>query len=283
MTITPGLHVPMLTPFDAAGEVAFAALERLAHEVLDAGAAGLVALGTTGEPSALTAAERDRVRDLLAGVCRDHHAFLTVGAQEGSTEATTTKGIAAVLTLVPPFVRPGEDGVVAHLTAQAATSTVPLIVYHVPYRTAQPLSAATLRRIAAVPGVAGVKLAVGGIDADTIDLMSDVPAGFTVLGGDDAFISPLLALGADGGVLASAHVRTAAFAELITAWRTGDVTRARPLGHGLARLSAALFAEPNPTVIKGVLHAQGRIPTAAVRLPLLPAAPATVQAALATL
>src|SRR3954468_5018846 len=108
MTITPGLHVPMLTPFDATGEVAFAALERLAHEVLDGGAAGLVALGTTGEPSALTAGERDRVRDLLAGVCRDHRAFLAVGAHDG-----ITKGAAAVLTLVPPFVRPGEDGVVA--------------------------------------------------------------------------------------------------------------------------------------------------------------------------
>jgi 4-hydroxy-tetrahydrodipicolinate synthase len=154
------------------------------------------------------------------------------------------------------------------------------VVYHVPYRTGQSLSADALRRLAALPGVVGVKYAVGGIDADTVALLAEPPAGFAVLGGDDAFISPLLALGAHGGILASAHVCTAEFAELVHAWRTGNLTRARTLGHRLAALSTALFAEPNPTVIKAVLHAQGRIPTAAVRLPLLPAAPDTTQAAL---
>jgi 4-hydroxy-tetrahydrodipicolinate synthase len=157
---------------------------------------------------------------------------------------------------------------------------VPLVVYHVPYRTGQPLSAGTLRRIAAIPGVAGLKHAAGGIDAATVDLMADVPPGFAVLGGDDVFAAALLALGAHGAVLASAHVATGAYADLVAAWQAGDAGRARPLGHRLARLSAALFAEPNPTVVKGVLHAQGRIPTAAVRLPLLPASRATVDAAL---
>jgi 4-hydroxy-tetrahydrodipicolinate synthase len=98
-------------------------------------------------------------------------------------------------------------------------------------------------------------------------------------GGDDVFASPLLALGAAGGILASAHLRTAEFAELITAWQAGRADQARELGHRLAPLSAALFAEPNPSVIKGVLHAQGRIPSPAVRLPLLPAGQDTVRAA----
>ncbi|MGW0363675.1 dihydrodipicolinate synthase family protein [Streptomyces sp. NPDC002990] len=64
--------------------------------------------------------------------------------------------------------------------------------------------------------------------------------------------------------------------ELASAWRAGDASRARTLGHALARMSAAAFAEPNPSVVKGVLHAQGRIPTPAVRLPLLPASPEAV-------
>ncbi len=101
-----------------------------------------------------------------------------------------------------------------------------------------------------------------------------------MLGGDDAFISPLLALGAHGGILASAHVATAEFVALVDAWHAGATERARALGHRLAALSGALFAAPNPTVVKGVLHAQGRIPTAGVRLPLLPAADGTVRAAL---
>jgi 4-hydroxy-tetrahydrodipicolinate synthase len=283
MTTFHGLYVPMITPFDAAGGVALDALERLAGEVLDAGAAGLVALGTTGEPAALSAAERQAVLALLAEVCRRRNAGLLAGANDVAALRALGEwpAVTGALTLVPPFLRPGEEGVVAHLGALAAASPVPVVVYHVPYRTSQPLSVAALRRIAALPGVAGIKLAVGGIDAATVELMADPPPGFAVLGGDDTFISPLLALGAHGAIMASAHLDTGAYADLIVAWQEGDLRRARSVGHRLAGLSAALFAEPNPTVIKGVLHARGRIPTAAVRLPLLAAAPATVEAALA--
>ncbi len=186
----------------------------------------------------------------------------------------------AALTVVPPFVRPGEDGVVAYFTHLAATSPVPLVVYDVPHRTGQPLSAETLRRLAAIPGVVGIKSATGGIGDVVVELLADPPAGFAILGGDDACLSPLLAMGAHGGVVASASVATAGFARLIDAWREGSVTEARDLGRRLALLSLRLFAEPNPTVIKAVLHAQGDIPSPSVRLPLLSAAPATVVAAL---
>jgi 4-hydroxy-tetrahydrodipicolinate synthase len=104
-----------------------------------------------------------------------------------------------------------------------------------------------------------------------MDLLADPPPGFAVLAGDDLFASPLLALGAHGAIAASAHLATGGYAELVEAWRVGDVARARPLGHRLAVLSAALFAEPNPTVIKAALSARGEIPTGSVRLPLLPA------------
>jgi 4-hydroxy-tetrahydrodipicolinate synthase len=267
-----GVFVPLVTPFDAGGAVDLAALTGLARGVLADGATGLVALGTTGEPSALSDGERQAVVEVVAGVCREHGAPLVVGAGPAA-------GADAVLSVVPPFVRPGEAGVIAHFAALAAASPVPLIVYHVPYRTGQSLSAGALRELAAIDGVAGVKLAVGGIDTATIELMADPPPGFAVLGGEDAVISPLLALGAAGGILASAHVATGEFAALVTAWRDGDLGRARALGHRLAALSIALFAEPNPAVIKGVLHARGRIATPAVRLPLLPAAPESVRAA----
>jgi 4-hydroxy-tetrahydrodipicolinate synthase len=163
----------------------------------------------------------------------------------------------------------------------AAQSPVPLLVYHIPYRTGQELSAATLRRLAEQPRIAGVKYAVGGVDGDAVALLADPPARFAVLAGDDTFISPMLALGAAGGVLAAAHVATRRFADLAAAWRDGEVERARALGRGLAAFAAALSAAPNPSVIKGVLHATGRIPTAAVRLPLLPAPAALVDDAVA--
>jgi 4-hydroxy-tetrahydrodipicolinate synthase len=276
------LYVPVITPFDSDGTVARPALEALAHDLLDGGATGLVALGTTAEPTSLTAEERRDVLDLLAAVCREHRAPLIVGANHPDQLRVLADrpAVSAALSLVPPFLRPGEEGAIAHLQALAAQSPVPLIVYHVPYRTAQPLTGTALHRLAATANITGIKLAPGVIDAEVVAFLASPPADFTVLAGDDVLLSPLLAMGAHGGILASAHLDTAAYAALITAWRTGDVAVARPLGHRLAGLSAALFAEPNPTVIKAVLHAEGRIPTADVRLPLLPASARTVSRAL---
>ncbi|MEU8438310.1 dihydrodipicolinate synthase family protein [Streptomyces sp. NPDC029216] len=283
-----GIHVPLVTPFTPGGDVAAGALEALAHEVLDAGAAGIVALGTTAETAALEEAERDLVTEVCARVCRERGALLTVGAGAIGTRAAEASlarlarwpEAGAALVAVPAFVRPSAAGVLAHFARLAGASPVPLIVYHIPYRTGQPLDAAALRELGSLPGVAGVKYAGGGIDQETVALLGDLPDGFAVLAGDDVYVSPLLALGASGGVLASAHLATERFVELAGAWRAGDVARARGLGHGLARLSAALFTEPNPAVVKGVLHAQGRIPAPDVRLPLLPASEAAVAGAL---
>jgi len=191
--------------------------------------------------------------------------------------------VAAALTVLPYYTRPSQDGIIAHFTRVAAGSPVPLIVYNIPYRAGVSVTLRTLRELARIPGIAGIKHAVGGVDHDTVLLMADPPEQFAVLAGDDMFVSPLLALGAAGGILASAHVRTGEFAALIAAWRAGDAARAREIGQRLAPLSAALFAEPNPVVIKGVLHAQGRIPSPAVRLPLLPASAAAVGAAMSLL
>lgn len=282
-----GLLVPLITPFTEDGSLAPAALEKLAHTVLDAGATGLLALGTTGEHATLTAAERGTVLDTCARVARERGVPLVAGAGSNDTAGSVAAlrdlsawpEIVAALTVVPYYTRPSEEGVVAHFTRLAAESPVPLIVYNIPYRTGRVLSGETLLRLAAVPGIAGIKHAAGGIDAATMTLLAGVPDGFSVLGGDDLFVSPLLALGAAGGILACSHVRTAEFAALIAAWHAGDVSRARAIGHRLTALAAALFAEPNPVVIKGVLHAQGLIPSPAVRLPLLPASPEAVQAA----
>jgi 4-hydroxy-tetrahydrodipicolinate synthase len=281
-----GLFIPLITPFTADGDLATDALERLAHAVLDAGAAGLVALGTTGESATLTTAERHAVLDICAWVCRERGAILIAGAGSNDTAGTVRAlqdlaawpEVSAALTVVPYYTRPTQEGVIAHFTRLAADSPVPVLVYNIPYRTGTYLSGQVLRELARIPGIAGMKHAVGGIDQDTLTLMAGLPQGFAVLAGDDVFASPLLALGAAGGILASAQLRTGEFAELIAAWRSGKAAQARELGHRLVPLSAALFAEPNPVVIKGVLHAQGKIPSPAVRLPLLPARDDTVQA-----
>lgn len=283
-----GIHVPLVTPFEQDGSVALAALEGLAHRMLDAGAAGLVALGTTGEPATLEPAERDAVVDVCASVCRERGADLMVGVSTNSTAAATAAagtvgaraGVTSLLSTAPYFTRPSEAGAVLHLQAIAEASPVPLVVYNVPYRTARTLSAASVLELAATPNVAGVKHAVGGIDQDTVDLLAAAPEGFSVLAGDDVFLYSVLALGGSGGIMASAHLRTADFVRVCELAAKGDLPGARSAARPLLALSSALFAEPNPSVIKGVLHAQGHIPTPAVRLPLTPASTAAVEAAL---
>lgn len=282
-----GLYVPLITPFTDEGDLALDVLEKLARDVIDSGAAGLVALGTTGEPATLTAAERHAVLDVCARVCRAHGAMLIVGAGSNDTAGTgralrelaAWPEVAAALTVVPYYTRPSEAGILAHFTVLAASSPVPLIVYNVPHRTGSVLRGQALLQLARIPGIIGIKQAVGAIDHDTITLMAGRPDDFAVLGGDDVFVSPLLALGADGGILASAHLCTGEFARLIAAWHSGRTEQARELGHRLVPLAAALFAEPNPAVIKGALHAQGEIPSPVVRLPLLPARQDTIRAA----
>jgi 4-hydroxy-tetrahydrodipicolinate synthase len=283
-----GVYVPLVTPFTPDGEVDTAALDRLAREVVADGAAGIVALGTTGEPAVLEDAERRAVLDVCAVVRRDTGTTLVVGAGGSGTWRSAAELAAlaawpevdAALVPVPAFVRPTEAGVVAHMAQLAARSPVPVIVYHVPHRTARPLGVAALRELAALPGVVGMKNAVPALDVDTVTLLADPPRGFAVLAGDDVMAAPMLALGAAGAIAASAHLCTGRWVAMVDAWRAGDAARARELGAPLAPLAAALFAEPNPSVIKAVLHATGRIPVPDVRLPLLPPDPATVAAAL---
>jgi 4-hydroxy-tetrahydrodipicolinate synthase len=284
-----GLFVPLITPFTASGAVALDALASLAADVLDGGATGLVALGTTGEPFALSAEERRSVIDVCDRVCRERSAPLIVGAGSNDTAATlaslrdlaTRPSIVAALVAVPYYTVPTVEGVLAHFALVASASPVPVVVYNVPYRTGLRLPSSALLRLATTPGITGVKHAVGSVDADTCELLASAPPSFAVLAGDDALAPPLLALGAAGAITASAHVSTKEYAAMVEAWRTGSVELGQSLGRSLGALSMALFAEPNPTVIKGVLHAQGRIPSPAVRLPLLPARETAVQAALA--
>lgn len=284
-----GLHVPLVTPFAVDGTVDLASLERLAHDTLADGADGLLALGTTGEPATLTPAERAAVIDRIGGVCAEHRAVLTVGVGSNAT-ADTASALGGIdpradfaLVVVPYYTRPSEAGVVEHYRRVAAASPVPVIVYDIPQRTGRTLSLETLLELAAIDGVGGFKHAAGGVTETTVRLLAAIntatPGAISVLAGDDAFVGAVLALGGHGAISACANVAAGEFAALVAAWREHRLEEARVVGGALAELAAALFAEPNPTVIKGVLAAQGRIATPAVRLPLLPASDGAVAAA----
>lgn len=284
-----GVYVPLITPFDERGEVAVDAIEKLAHGYLDDGATGIVALGTTGESPALDADEKHAVIDACSRVCVDRGAQLVVGAGTNSTRTSVaavralegTPGLTAALVVVPYYVRPSEEGIVAHYREVADASPVPLVLYNVAVRTGRNLSAAAVLEVAAHPNVIGIKQAASGLDLDTLHLLAGAPADFAVLGGEDPFLLPIVLMGGTGAICASAHVCTDRFVAMIECGVAGKVDEGRAHAEALLPVVEACFAEPNPAVFKGVLHAQGRIPTPAVRAPLADASPGAVARALA--
>ncbi len=284
-----GVYVPLITPFAADGSVALDALERLGHDILDAGCAGLVALGTTGESVLLDSAEQQSVIDTCARVCAQRDAQLVVGAGTNSTARTLAavralRGIPALvaaLVVVPYYLRPSEAGIVEHYRAVAAESPVPVLVYNVPARTGRDLGADGMLELAHTANVAGVKQAHADLDADTLRILAGAPRSFSVLGGEDTVLLPLVLMGGAGTISASAHLCTERFVAMIECGLAGKVDDGRAHAEALLPVVQACFAEPNPAVFKGVLHAQGRIPTPDVRLPLVNASPAAVDRALA--
>jgi 4-hydroxy-tetrahydrodipicolinate synthase len=286
-----GVYVPLITPFAADGTVALDAVTLLCHEYLDAGATGIVALGTTGETSALSAEEKRSVVDACATVCNERAAQLIVGAGTNNTAATIenvqalagTPALTATLIVVPYYVRPSEAGIVAHFEAVADASPVPVVLYNVSFRTGRHLSAAGVIEAARHPNIVGIKQAAQGLDLDTLELLRGAPEDFAVLGGEDAFLFPVVLMGGAGAICASSHVCTERFVAMIECGLAGKLDDGRAHAEALLPVVNSMFSEPNPAVFKGVLHAQGRIPTPDVRLPLVNASDAAVERALAAI
>lgn len=279
-----GLWVPIVTPFDGEGRIDVAALAHLAQRLLADGCTGLVALGTTGEPATLTPRERHVVVDTCAAACRDAGRRLMIGVGSNSTASTIEEAVefeashraTALLVVVPYYTRPSAAGIVEHFSAVAAAVRTPRVVYNVPYRTGRSIDVDLLLALASIPGVIGVKQAVGALDADTLDLLGRKPESFAVLSGDDAFITPTILMGGAGAVAAAAHLCAPRFLQMTAAALDGNVATARALAAELSAVVQHGFAEPNPAAWKGALSALGEINTPTLRSPMTAASATAV-------
>ncbi len=222
---------------------------------------------------------------MLARVRGARRAALMVGTGTNSTRTTisATNALAGVpaltsaLVVVPYYVRPSEAGIVEHFRAVAAQSPVPVVLYNIPYRTGRGLTAQSILELARTPNVAGIKQAVGSLDADTLEVLRSAPAGFHVLCGEDPFIEPMLFMGAHGSITASAHVCTERFVAMVECGLHGKVDDGRRHAEALLDVVRVGFVEPNPAVFKAALHAQGRIATPDVRAPMTNASAAATE------
>ncbi|RDJ99471.1 4-hydroxy-tetrahydrodipicolinate synthase [Paraburkholderia lacunae] len=287
MSIFSGIWIPLITPF-ADGEVDHAALRGLVRRYAEAGVAGLVALGTTGEPAALDAAEQDAVlatildeARAMAGRSGDAQALPVLVGVSGNHTASMRERIvqlnslpiAGVLMAAPYYIRPSQAGIVGHFTRLADASEKPVVLYDIPYRTGVRLELDTLLTLAAHPQIQAVKDCAGSLDI-TLALIRD--GRLQVLTGEDVNIFNTLCLGGSGAIAASAHLRPERFVALYRALAAGRLEEGRRIFHALAPLIQALFAEPNPGPVKALLAAHGLIRNE-LRMPMTRAGAALVE------
>ena len=271
-----GVYVALITPFAADGSVALDAVERLTHEYLDAGCAGIVALGTTGEAPALDAEEQRAVIDTCARVCSERDAQLIVGAGTNSTAKTIaavqalagTPALAAALIVVPYYVRPSEAGIVAHFQAVAAASPVPVVVYNIPIRTGRNLGAAAVLELARTANIAGMKQAVGALDADTLEILAGAPRDFSVLGGDDAFFLPTIFMGGAGAISAAANLCPERFVAMVECGLAGKVDDGQRARRGAPARRPDRLRRTEPVGVQGRAPRPGSDPDAGRATPV---------------
>ena len=216
---------------------------------------------------------------------------LIVGAGTNSTATTIanvselagTPGLSAVLIVVPYYVRPSEAGIVAHFRAVADASPVPVVLYNVAFRTGRHLSAAGVLEAAAHPNIVGIKQARPAWRSTRSSCCATRRPTSRCSAARTRILFPMMLMGGAGTICASAHVCTEQFVSMIECGLAGKVDEGRAHAEALLPVVQAMFADPNPAVFKAVLHAQGRIPTPDVRLPLTNASAESLAAALAAI
>lgn len=267
-----GVWVPLITPFRD-NAVDHDGLRRLIDHYVGHGIAGLIPLGTTGEAPTLDDAEADAVvATTVQAAAGRVPVFVGAG---GNATAKVVRRIGAFerhgpdgyLSVCPYYNRPTQSGLSDHFRAIADATEKPLLVYNIPYRTSVNLENDTLFDLAAVPNIVGVKDSSGSI-AQSLDLLARRPEGLTVLTGEDPLYFTALCHGANGGILAAAHLMTARFVAIAERFAENDLQGARRLWLPLQKLLSLLFQEANPMPLKYCLWRDGLIESPECRLPL---------------
>jgi 4-hydroxy-tetrahydrodipicolinate synthase len=269
-----GVIVPIVTPFAPNGGVDEASFTTLLEGLLAAGVHGVVIGGTTGESPTLRWPEVERLIACARAVVRGQLPLLVgTGTYDTAesverTERARVLGADAAFVVTPYYNRPAPAGVLEHFR-RICTVGLPVVAYHIPYRTGLTLDLPTLRALLALQGVVALKESSGGLHN-----VAPLAGESAILCGEDALFLPALEAGAAGGILAAANLLPQPFVELHAAFRAGRPLAARTLAARLRPLVEALFAEPNPAPLKHALALEARIASSALRLPMVPPSPA---------
>ncbi len=269
-----GLWLPLITPFED-DQLDEASLVRLVRHYRSQPIDGLILAATTGEGMTLSQDEVARLVDIAAatnqgglplylGLAGSHTSALV-----DALDRTVGWPVDGYLITCPYYTRPAQAGLRRHFEALAEATDRPVIIYNIPYRTGVNITNETMLALAGIDNLVGVKDCCTDA-AQSFDLISRRPDGFAVLTGEDAQYYGALAQGADGAILASAHVETRRFAEIGERLDQGDRDGALSLWRDLFDIVRLLFAEPSPAAIKHWLWRDGLIASPELRLPMVP-------------
>jgi len=268
-----GLWLPLVTPFRD-GEVDEASLRRMVRHYAALPINGFVLAATTGESLTLEPHETERLVIAVRDEARDTKLPICLGLSGSNTSAllntldrTATWPIDFYLISCPYYSRPSQQGLELHFGALADRAAHPVLLYNIPYRTGVNLGNEAMLRLAEHPNIVGLKDCSNNRDQSR-DLLGRRREGFAVLTGEDSQYHDALIDGADGGILASAHIETETFALVRTLMAAGKHDAALSHWRSVADLTGLLFAEPSPAPIKYWLWRTGLIESAEVRLPM---------------
>jgi 4-hydroxy-tetrahydrodipicolinate synthase len=275
----------MVTPFKPDGSLDLDTAARLATHLVDAGCDGLVLSGTTGESPTTTDDEKLQLLRVVLDAVGDR-ARIIAGAGTYDTahsvhlaRACAAEGAHGLLVVTPYYSRPSQAGLLAHFTAIADATELPLILYDIPPRSVVAIEWDTIRRLAEHPNIVAIKDAKGDLHGGG-QIIAET--GLAYYSGDDALNLPWLAMGAVGFVSVWGHLAASQLREMLSAFCSGDVATARKINVTLGPLSAAQAALGGVTLSKEGLRLQG-FEVGDPRLPQLPATPEQRQALAADL
>jgi 4-hydroxy-tetrahydrodipicolinate synthase len=270
-----GSYPPVVTPFRD-GKVDFETFVSLVDRQVKGGSHGIVVGGTSGEPSSLTVAERcELVKAAVQTVARRIPVVAGTGSQSlAETIEITTKaekfGADAVLVVTPYYIKPPQRGLVQYFLAVAERIELPLLIYHIPGRTSVAVNAATVAEIAErTPKLVGIKHASTDLGFVT-DLIGRLGEEFRIFCGLESLSLPMMAIGAAGTMNAVGNLDPARVAKLCEAVAENQLEVARRLHFSLSALNEAIFLDTNPVPLKYMMWRMGLLPSAELRLPLVP-------------
>jgi 4-hydroxy-tetrahydrodipicolinate synthase len=273
-TTIEGLWLPLITPFrDGALDVH--ALRRMVRHYLGQPVDGMILAATTGEGLTIDEHETARLVEIVGGeIVGRIPVFLGVSGSDTRKVAkalhqSESWPVDGYLIACPYYTRPSQAGLHHHFATLAGETARPIMVYNIPYRTGVNMTNDTLLRLAEIANIVGVKDCCAD-PTQSFDLMRARPPGFAVMTGEDALLYGALTQGADGGILAAAHVETTRFAAIRTMLLGGDHRAALQAWRALVDVARLLFAEPSPAPIKHWLARAGLIDSAEVRAPIMP-------------